>query len=70
MIAKKVNEQQVETQQENYELFEERVMKDIEGNDVTVLASVGVYNKADLLQQKQSYEKYIAELDAKLALMV
>lgn len=70
MIAKKQTTtpiQEVET--ENYELFEEKVMQDVDGNDVTVLVSIGVFNKQDLLAQRHSFEQMIAGIDEKLELM-
>ena len=67
MIAKKQTIETMET--ENYELFEEKVMQDIDGNDVTVLASIGVYNKQDLLSQKAGLMQAISSIDEKLALM-
>ena len=67
MIAKKQTIETMET--ENYELFEEKVMQDVEGNNVTVLSLIGIYNKQDLLAQRQSFEQIIAGIDEKLALM-
>ena len=70
MIAKKQTTTPIqEVATENYELFEEKVMQDVEGNDVTVLASIGIFNKQDLLAQRQSFEQQIAGIDEKLALM-
>ena len=67
MIAKKQTIETTET--ENYELFEEKVMQDVEGNDVTVLSSIGIYNKQDLLSQKAGFMQAISSIDEKLALM-
>ena len=67
MIAKKQTIETTET--ENYELFEEKVMQDVEGNNVAVLSSIGIYNKQDLLSQKAGFMQAISSIDEKLALM-
>ena len=67
MIAKKQTIETTET--ENYELFEEKVMQDVEGNNVTVLSSIGIYNKQDLQSQKAGLMQAISSIDEKLALM-
>lgn len=49
-----------------YELFEEQVVKDVKGNDVTIPKSIGKFSLAQLEQEKKSYQARIEDIDKKI----
>ena len=49
-----------------YELFEEQVVKDVKGNDVTIPKSIGTFSLAQLEQERENYQARIADIDKKI----
>lgn len=49
-----------------YELFEEQVVIDVKGNDVTIPKSIGIFSLAQLEQEKENYQARIADIDKKI----
>jgi len=49
-----------------YELFEIKTIKDINDNDVQISQSIGTYSLADLEVQKENLQKEIASIDEKI----
>lgn len=51
---------------EQFELMTVEKMKDIDGKEVQIPKSVGVFTREQLLGQKASLEEHLAEVQAKL----
>jgi len=49
-----------------YELFVEEIVKDINGNDVTIPRSIGQYSLPQLEQEKQNYLNVITSIEEKI----
>ncbi len=66
-IAKEIQTtREVEVENKNFELFVEEAAKTSTDEEVMVLKSIGHYNLADLLRQKENLQDGIAELDKKI----
>jgi|GEM_PF-3574224 len=65
LIVKPIN-QNIEIDNDRFELFIVETVKDIDGNEVQIPKSLGVFSKQDLQNQKASYEREIEEIDKKL----
>ena len=52
---------------ENYELFQPVTMTGIDGTEVQVLQSIGVYSLNSLVYQKEQLELQIADVESKIA---
>jgi hypothetical protein len=55
-----------QTNNDYYELFEIKTIKDINDNDVQISQSIGTYSLADLETQKENLQKEIASIDEKI----
>lgn len=49
-----------------YELFEEQVVKDVKGNDVTIPKSIGTFSLQQLNADKQRYLDMITSIEEKI----
>lgn len=66
-IAKEIQTtREVEVENKNFELFVEEAAKTSTDKEVMVLKSVGHYNLAELLRQKENLQDGIIELDKKI----
>ena len=64
IIAKAV--QQEQQNNDFFELFTTVTMTDVNGNDVSVLQSIGHYSVAQLEQEKVNLQNAIASIDEKI----
>lgn len=64
IIAKAV--QQEQQNNDLFELFNTVTMTDVNGNDVSVLQSIGHYSVAQLEQEKANLQNAIASIDEKI----
>jgi len=65
-IAKAQERIQTTVIPEVYELKLPEEVEDINGNKVTILKSIGIFNLDDLIRQKEMLSNQIVEIDAKI----
>ena len=51
---------------DRYEFFEPKTMKDLNGNDVQVLQSIGMFSLGELTRQKEFHLLQIQDIQSKI----
>ena len=68
-VKKIIREDLGENDVEEYQFFDEEVMQDTDGNNVTILKPVGIYNVGALTSEKQEHQSVIDLIQTKLDLI-